>query len=202
MTFRSAVVRLSACLAIALSSVTGPAALQSGQAAGAKQPVSLTAVVVRGAKPLPGASFTVTPLGGVGDPVTVTAREGSASLDLPVGRYRVEASYGDAKVAREILIDRSPVSRVFDLRAGTVHLKLIKSVGGPTMNSGVAWEILTFGKDSQGKRHRVTGSDQAQPRFVLPHGWYLARATRGTQVVKHTIEVTAGQTYKYTVIMQ
>ena len=203
MTLRPAVFRLSFCFAVLSLIALGSVASLPAWAAGAKQPVSLTAVVVPGAKPLAGASFTVTPLGGgAGDPVTVTAQDGPAKVDLPKGRYKIEASYGDAKAAQEIMIDQNPASHEFDLQAGTVFLKLIKHVGGPTMNTGVEWEILTYGKDSTGKRHYISGSDQSQPRFVLPDGWYLARATVGTQVVKHTIEVTAGQTYKYTVILQ
>lgn len=203
MTLRSAAMRLCLCFAVVSAMALGAVAISPALAAGAKQPVSLTAVVVAGAEPIAGASFTVTPLGGgAGDPVTVTAQDGPAKVDLEKGRYKIEARYGDAKAAQEIMIDQNPASHEFDLQAGTVFLKLIKSVGGPTMKTGVAWEILTYGKDATGKRHHISDSDKSQPRFVLPDGWYLARATVGTQVVKHTIEVTAGQTYKYTVILQ
>jgi hypothetical protein len=167
------------------------------------QAVSLSAVVVPGAAPLPDAAFTVTKVGpGLAGEIVAKGSKGQAVVELPAGRYRIVASYGDSKAVEEIMVGRAPLKHQINLNAGTVQLKLIKHVGGPTLKQGVAWEILTFGRDAAGKRHFVTGSQESQPRFVLGEGFYLARATVGTQEVRHTIEVTAGINYKYSVILQ
>ncbi|MGF1611026.1 MAG: hypothetical protein ACFCUQ_16600 [Kiloniellales bacterium] len=169
----------------------------------ALQAVSLTAVVVPGAAPLNDAAFTVTKIGpDTGGEIVAKSSNGPAVVELPTGRYRVVASYGHSKAVEEILVGRSPLSHEINLNAGTVQLKLIKHVGGPTMKQDVKWEILTFGRDAEGKRHFVAGSQESQPRFVLREGFYLARATVKGREVRHTIEVTAGVTYKYNVILQ
>lgn len=188
----------------AVVSLSSPSHAEDQAAASvALQAVSLTAVVVPGAAPLVDASFTVTKLGAnAGGEIVAKSKDGRAVVELPAGRYRIIASYGDSKAVEEILVSRTPLSHEINLNAGTVHLKLIKHVGGPTMRQGVNWEILTFGRDAQGKRHFVTGSKESQPRFVLGEGYYLARATVSGREVRHTIEVTAGTTYKYSVILQ
>lgn len=164
--------------------------------------VTLTAVVVPGAQPLPNTDFAVTPLGSATEPVIATSGDKPAAVQLPAGRYKVVASYGDTHAEKEITVGSQPTSHEVNLNAGTVNLKLIKHVGGPTLKSGVTWEILTYGRDAEGNRHFIAGSETSQPRFVLPHGFYLARASVGTQEVRHTIEVTAGTTYNYKVILQ
>ena len=172
-------------------------------AATGKQPVSFTAVVVPGAQPLVNAYFTVTPVG-FGPEKSTIARsgDGPAVMELEEGRYTLITAYGDTQRRREIVVGKAPVSHEINLNAGTINMKLIKHVGGPTMVQGVTWEILTFGRDSKGERRAVTDSAESQPRFVLPHGFYLARVRVGTQEVRHTVEVTAGITYNYTVILQ
>ena len=172
-------------------------------AATGKQPVSFTAVVVPGAQPLVNAYFTVTPVG-MGPEKSTIARsgDGPATMELPEGRYTLVTAYGDTQRQQEIVVGKAPVSHQINLNAGTINMKLIKHVGGPTLTQGVTWEILTFGRDSKGERRHITDSSESQPRFVLPHGFYLARVRIGTQEVRHTVEVTAGITYNYTVILQ
>ena len=192
-------------LAVATILIAGAPALadQGETAPGPVQPVSLTAVVVTGAKPLPGARFTVIALeSGKSPPVKATSDQGPAMVELPVGRYRVIASYGDSKAEQEIVVGLKPTSHEISLNAGTAVMRLIKHVGGPVLRQGVSWEILTFGKDANGNRQIITSSSEAQPKFTLPKGYYVAQAKMGTRDVRHTIEVTAGVNYKYTVILQ
>jgi hypothetical protein len=82
-----------------------------------------------------------------------------------------------------------------------VRMKAISNVGAKPIPANLDWEILTYGRDSTGKRHRVAVSKEAQPTFTLPEGYYLAIIKRGGRVTKHTIEVTKGITYKYTVLL-
>lgn len=167
------------------------------------QSVSLSAVTVAGAQPLPDVEFTVTSIGSTA-PVQVKALsdQGPVAVEVPAGRYKVMASYGHTTAEQEITVGNGPSSHEVQLNAGTIFLKLIHHVGGPTIKSDLGWEILTYGRDAEGKRHLVATSKQSQPKFVLPEGYYLARAVRSTRDVKHTIEVTSGVTYKYTVILQ
>ena len=167
------------------------------------QAVSLSAVVVTGAEPLSDVEFTVTSIDSTA-PVQVRALsdQGPVSVEVPAGRYKVMASYGHTTAEKEITVGGGPSAHELSLNAGTIFLKLIKHVGGPMIKRDLDWEILTYGKDAEGKRHLIASSDQAQPRFILPEGYYLARAVNGTQSVKHTVEVTSGVTYKYTVILQ
>jgi len=197
--------RLALVLPLSFTSLSiGGATLADDGAAvsQAMQWVTLTAVVVPGAQPLANADFAVTPLGSSIEPVVAKSGDKLAALQLPAGRYKVVASYGDSRAEKEITVGSQPTSHEVSLNAGTVNLKLIKHVGGPTIKSGVIWEILTYGRDAEGNRHHITAAETSQPRFVLPHGFYLARATVGTQEVRHTIEVTAGTTYNYKVILQ
>ena len=188
-------------LCFALASFAVPATAQAAD--GALQAVSLSAVVAAGGKPLNDVHFTVTSIGSTA-PVQATASsdQGKAQVQVPAGRYKVVASYGHSQSEKEITVGDGASSHELTLNAGTVNLKLLKHVGGKTIRTGLDWEILTYGKDASGNRHLITSSKAAQPKFVLPEGWYLARVVNGTQTVKHTIEVTTGATYNYTLILQ
>ena len=167
------------------------------------QDVALTAVVAPGAEPLPDALFTVTKLGAA-DAARVEAKgvEGAAVVKLAAGRYRVVARYGHSRAEKEILVGGGAARHEVNLNAGSVVMRLIRHVGGPVLRQNVAWRILTFGRDAQGQRQLIASSGEAQPRFTLPEGFYVAQATMGTRKVRHTIEVDTGANYKYTVILQ
>ena len=53
----------------------------------AMQWITLTAVVVPGAQPLPDADFTITQVGSVAEPHVAKSGDKPASLLLPAGRY-------------------------------------------------------------------------------------------------------------------
>ena len=139
-------------------------------AAGDKQPVSFRAVVAPGAEPLLGAIVRITPQEGADRrEVEIRAEDGAATIDLSAGWYRVIASSGQTEVERRIVVGDSPTVHEISLNAGTVLLKLIRNVGGETLNNGVGWEVLTYGKDSQGKRQQVaTSSTTASRVFMKP----------------------------------
>ena len=194
---------LLAVFTFAVIAHLGLIASSASAAEGPLTKVSLTAVVTAGAESLSDVEFTVTSVDSTA-PVQVKALsdQGPTTVEVPSGRYKVMASYGHTTAEKEISVGGAPSSHEISLNAGTVFLKLIKSVGGPMIKSDLDWEILTYGKDASGNRHLLASSKDAQARFVLPEGYYIARATKGTQAVKHTIEVTSGVTYKYTVILQ
>ena len=167
------------------------------------QTLSMSAVAAAGAEPLSDVHFSVTSLdAGSGQEYKALSDRGPAEVQVPSGRYKVIATFGHTKVEKDVTVGSDPAKVQIALNAGTVFMKLLHNVGGKTYKTGVSWEILTYGKDASGKRHLLAASKDAQPKFILPEGFYLARASTGTQDVKHTIEVTKGVTYKYTVILQ
>ena len=42
----------------------------------------------------------------------------------------------------------------------------------------------------------------AQQQVLLPEGWYLLEANRNGKITKHTIQITAGLNYAYTLLEQ
>ena len=165
--------------------------------------VSLTAVVAPGAQPLMDALFTVSSIDDPARmPLEVKSIEGPAVLKLPAGRYWVRARYGDSGADKEIVVGNGVDRYEVSLNAGSVVLRLKHHVGGPVLRKDVTWEILTYGRDVSGNRHLIASSPEAQPKFYLPEGYYVAQAKNGTRDVRHTIEVTSGANYKYTVILQ
>ena len=78
---------------------------------------------------------------------------------------------GELKTLRtEVTAMLDCVSAYHGAKAAVLE-KLVKRVGGPTVSSGVTWEILTYGREAEGHRHLITGSEPSQPRFGLPHGF-------------------------------
>ena len=180
-------------------------ALADGQlaAVGDQQRIKLEAVIANGAKTLKDRiSFTVSRLenGAVG-PIVATAEKSPTELSLPAGQYRVATVYGDVAVDSNLEVASSAVKHRVNLNAGWVRLKVIPHRGAKPLKGDVAWDILTFGRDANGKRHLVATSVGPRPSLVLPEGFYLVRAKTRDARVKHTIEVTAGHTYKYTLNM-
>ena len=83
---------------------------------------------------------------------------------------------------------------------GTIRLRVIPHVGGKTVKAPIAWRVVTYGRDESGKRVEVAKLDGATPEFVLPAGWYIVHAQLPDQVIRHPVEVSAGRTFKYTLL--
>lgn len=172
-------------------------------AMGPLQTLSLEAVVTAGAEPLTDVSYQVQRLDKRGEKaLEAQSVDGLAVVQVPKGKYRVTARYLSAKRQQDVVVGDRPSHHVVDLKAGTVRMKAISNPGAKAIPANLNWEIYTYGKDSNGKRHLITSSDLAQPAFTLAAGWYLAKVKRGGREVRHTIEVSAGITYKYTVVLR
>lgn len=172
-------------------------------AVGDQQRIKLEAVIANGAKTLRDRiSFTVSRIenGAIG-PIVATAEKSPAELTLPAGQYRVATVYGDVAVDSNLEVASAAVKHRVNLNAGWVKLKVIPHRGAKPFKGDVSWDILTYGRDANGKRHKVANAQGARPSLVLPQGFYLVRARTRDAKVKHTIEVTAGTTYKYTLNM-
>jgi len=97
-------------------------------------------------------------------------------------------------------VAQNSTSQTAALPIGTIRLRVIPRVGGSTLHENISWRILTFGRDSNGKRQEVTTVTGATPELVLPAGWYVVHAQLKDQLLKHPVEVTANRVFKYTLV--
>jgi len=167
---------------------------------GDQQRITLEAIIATGAKTLKDrVSFTISRIknGAIG-PIVATADKSPAEVKLPTGRYRVATVYGEVSIDSNLDVASSTVKHRVNLNAGRVNLKVIPHRGAKAVKGDVEWEIMTYGRDASGKRHLVATARGPHPDLVLPHGFYLVQAKTRDAKVKHTIEVTAGHTFKYT----
>jgi hypothetical protein len=86
------------------------------------------------------------------------------------------------------------------LPVGTIRLRVIPRIGGATLDEAIDWQVTTFGRDAAGTRKTVAHVTGATPELVLPAGWYVVHARLADRTIKHPVEVTAGRTFKYTLV--
>lgn len=125
----------------------------------------------------------------------------TAVVELSAGRYRVVTDYRDTTDYEDFNVSSETTKHVVNLNAGSVVMTAIKAPGKPPLTKGVRWEIVTYGKDAEGKRHLVTRSDDPQAEFILPAGYYLANAYVDGREIRHTIEVSEGAIVTYSVVL-
>lgn len=85
---------------------------------------------------------------------------------------------------------------------GTIRLRVIPRIGAKTPLTPRRWEVMTYGRDAAGRRQKVTEVVGPTPELELPAGWYLVRAHMADKTIRHPVEVTAGRTFKYTLVEQ
>jgi hypothetical protein len=93
-------------------------------------------------------------------------------------------------------------SQTANVPVGTIRLRVIPEVGARAMREPIRWRVMTYGKDVNGKRHQVAEVTGATPEISLPAGWYVVHAQLRDKTIKHPVEVTAGKTFKYTLVKQ
>ncbi len=86
------------------------------------------------------------------------------------------------------------------LPVGTIRLRVIDRVGGRTLKAPITWRFLTYGRDEEGQRHLLAEVRGATPELILPAAWYIVYAHLPDRVIQHPVEVTAGRTFKYTLV--
>ncbi len=91
-------------------------------------------------------------------------------------------------------------SQTAALPAGKISLRVIARVGGPTLKAPIKWRIMTYGRDAAGQRHLVTEITGATAQLVLPAAWYIVYAQLPDRELRHPIEVTAGKSFRYTLV--
>ncbi len=91
-------------------------------------------------------------------------------------------------------------SQTAALPAGKISLRVIEQVGGPTLKAPIKWRIMTYGRDDAGQRHKIAELTGSMVELVLPAAWYIVYAQRPDQELRHPVEVTAGKSFKDTLV--
>jgi len=117
-----------------------------------------------------------------------------------IGLFALAAPAFAAEPAGTIQLAFHDNAQTAMLPAGTVSLRVIGRVGGPTIKAPIEWRIMTYGRDGDGQRHLVTEMTGSTARLVLPAAWYIVYAKLPDQEIRHPIEVTAGKSFKYTLV--
>lgn len=129
------------------------------------------------------------------------SEQASLRMQLQPGRYRVVAQHRDIRTVRDIRInDAGDVHKTVSLRAGEVGLELLHTIGGSVLRDGVAWRVHRYRKGNAAGKTLATRSEPT-PTLLLSEGWYEVVATHGNRQVSHVIEVTAGQRYDYSLVI-
>lgn len=93
-------------------------------------------------------------------------------------------------------------SQTANMPVGKIRLRMIREVGGKAMREPIHWRVMTYGRDENGRRQQVAEVTESTPILVLPAGWYIVHARTSGKTIKHPVEVTAGKTFKYTLVNQ
>lgn len=190
-------------LGVGLTSVAWTPTAQSQQTAAvsATQTLHVSAVPVRGAAPLKESiAYAVIALDGKKRGQLVAEHIGpSLKVDLPKGRYRISAIYGSAESKADVVLDKEPLFHQAIFNSGGISMELIPYFGAKPIQDDLEWIVWTFGKDSSGNRWEVARSVGPTSQFTLPQGYYVVTAKHHDALAKHTIEVTAGIDYNYTI---
>jgi hypothetical protein len=176
----------------------------SMQSAAAKErTVRLDAIVANGGEPLYDAmAIDVWRLTGDGGAQRVAERHAApAEVALDPGRYRIEAIYGNARTVQDITVKAAGGTRqVINLNAGQVGLSLRPSIEGDPIREPLDWEVRRYRRgDAPGRK--VAEMDGDNPRLWLSEGWYEVNVQYRDRTVGHVVEVAAGQTFDYTLVL-
>lgn len=162
--------------------------------------LTLGAVLNGDAKAAKTATFTVQPISSdMKDPPKVV--NGPGEIEVPAGRYKVVTTLESMTLTDQINV-AAPVTYTATFQAGRATFALITKIGGKPVSDAINWRILTWKKNSKGERGVITQMVGAQQQVLLPEGWYLLEANRNGKITKHTIQITAGLNYSYTLLEQ
>lgn len=126
-----------------------------------------------------------------------------ASFDFVSSAVAISKSTtATARNPRLVQIASHMASQTASVPHGSIRLRVIPQVGAKAVREKIRWRIMTYGKDENGRRHLVAEVTGATPEISLPAGWYVVHARMKDKTIKHPVEVTAGKTFKYTLVKQ
>ncbi len=117
-----------------------------------------------------------------------------------VGLFAMTAPASAAGPAGAVQLAFHENSQTAALPAGKISLRVIEQVGGPTLKAPIKWRIMTYGRDDAGQRHKIAELTGSMVELVLPAAWYIVYAQLPDQELRHPVEVTAGKSFKYTLV--
>ncbi|WP_323696703.1 vWA domain-containing protein [Thiorhodovibrio litoralis] len=118
-------------------------------------------------------------------------------FSLPVGRYLLRVTRGNASVDQDIVVEAGKFnSVVINMNAGLIKVTLVDSKGTP-IASKPSWSVLGP-PDAEGKRQQIGYSYDKEPTFVLPAGKWMIRARFDGKSVEAEVEVTPGRLTEFT----
>lgn len=127
--------------------------------------------------------------------------EAQPTLDLPAGKYLVQAQVGNASGSTTIEVEAGKlIERSLVLGAGRLKLSASAAEGQAPIAKDLSWEILGP-PDAEGNRKEVAYSYDAQPTLNLPAGKYVAEIKWGVATVRKDVEVAAGKLTEVPVVL-
>lgn len=115
-------------------------------------------------------------------------------LDIPAGKYELEAILGNAEVVQPLDTEAGEVT--VNLDAGIVNLSASLDENSDVLGSDVTWNVF---KASDSKR--FTYSYDATARLILPAGDYKVDAKWGSTTVQKPVSIIAGETTSVQVLL-
>jgi Ca-activated chloride channel homolog len=119
-------------------------------------------------------------------PEIFTANRNLAELDIPAGRYRIEARHGlvNARASREVTLTGGQATAIaLEQQAGTIRL-----AGPPGALGDLLWEILDE------TAHPLWSTAQASPIATLQAGRYIVRLDHRGKRLERRVEIRVGDT--------
>lgn len=191
--------RPSGAVLVLLAAVFG----MTSAAAAAERLVRLDAVLAKGGEPVYDAMAIGVWRMQDGEPVERIAERHAAPAEVALdpGEYRIQAVYGKARRVTDITVAPDGAGRrTINLEAGRVRLKLLDRPGGEAVADPVAWEVRRYRRGADPGR-KVAALTAEQPGLWLAAGWYEVAARYRGRTVEHVVEVSAGQTLTYSIVL-
>lgn len=201
---RMSVQRWPGALAVALcGAVLGLGAATATEAAESRRTVQLQVVGHDGGRPIVSdVSLQVWARNGRQATRQVAELDGATSeVELPDGEYRVVATSGQARTVEDVVVSPGDTAVTISLDIGRVKLELLPSPGRAPLRDGVAWTIRRY-QAGGGAQDVVAETRAPVPTFALSEGWYKVTADRAGRTQSHLVEVTAGRSLTYSLLLE
>ena len=131
-----------------------------------------------------------------------TAAGGSVLLQLPTGRYVVEAGRANVSGRAVIDVDADKGSRhEINLNAGMVRLTAVTRKGAEPFTDSLAWDIFAFDADGEAADKPVDTGRANPQAFLLGPGRYLAVVRSGTAYAETEFTLEAGDAVEADVVL-
>ncbi len=119
---------------------------------------------------------------------------GPVQFRLPVGRYRVTASYGSASSPMdvEVAAGDQAIQRTLNLNAGILRVSAVLAAEAKPLEKSVRFDVHEAAADADGKRKFVAWDTGGPGRFPVSAGRYHVTATYGSASKEIDVDVAAG----------